>query len=101
MSPASLVDNAVHCVLFSLSHHATLRGLPPAPRAKINLSSVTISPKLFIGAFVMGAASDEVPNCHSNKRPSVVEQATKYSPQLSIDQVVASTTLPVSGLGVP
>ena len=88
-------------MLFSLSHHEILRGLPPDPRAKINLSSVTIKPILYIGAFVIGAASADVPNCHSKSLPSVVEQATRYSPQLSNDQVVASTTLPVSGLGVP
>src|SRR6056300_442882 len=101
MSPASLVAAGVHVVLSSRSHHCTLRGLPPAPNAKIKRSSVTIIPLLLVGAPEIAAALDVVPSCHSRMRPSAVEQATRYSPQLSSDHVVASTIFPVSGRGVP
>ena len=101
MSPASFVAVGVHVVLSSRSENATLRGLPLAPRANTKRSSVTIRPRLFVGALATTAAFDDAPSCHSKILPSEVEQAKRYSPQLSKDQVVAGDRLPVSGRGVP
>ena len=100
-SPAWLVAAGVQVVLSSWSHHCTLRGLPPAPRANKNRSWVTTKPVQLVGAFVMAAASVPVSNCHSRSFPSLDEQATRYSPHVSIDHVVAGVTDPKSGLATP
>ena len=92
ISPASFVAAAVHDVLSSLSHHLIFRELPCAPKAKINRSAVTTIDVLLVGALVTCAAALLVFNCHSYIFPSPSAQPTRYSPQLSSDQVDAAVS---------
>ena len=66
-------------------------------------SCVTSTASLLVGALVIGAAivGPEKPSCHSYSLPSPDEQATKYSPHVSSDHVLAGMGWPVSGRATP
>ena len=85
--PAELVDDAVQVVLSSRSDHCIFRGSSDAPRATRCLSLVTIKPSQPVGALVIAAeiVSAVPPEFDSqvNNLPSLLQQATKSSPQLS------------------
>ena len=72
--------------------------MPPAPKANKNRSDVTIV-DVALGALATGSATPV--SVYSYMVLSLELQAIRYSPQLCIDQVVASANTPSVGRWMP